>query len=76
MRQNCDLLLIMDTTGSMKKWINEAKKRLSDIIEHFRKKYRRYKLRIGFIGYKDFGDEGHLDFVDFTEDYKHVDEVI
>ena len=48
-----DILLIMDLTGSMRKWMTEAYKRLEEITRNIKKKIKNYKIRFAFVGYRD-----------------------
>ncbi|CBJ25694.1 ATP-binding region, ATPase-like [Ectocarpus siliculosus] len=52
-----DLCFVMDCTGSMGSWINQAKKKLFAIIEQTKKDIANLELRVAFVGYRDF--EGH-----------------
>jgi hypothetical protein len=53
-----DLCIVMDTTGSMRSWLNEAKKRIGSILDDVPKTIKAIKgkdvaLRVAFVGYKD-----------------------
>ena len=52
-----DLLIVMDTTGSMQPNINAAKTRAKIILEEFRDDPDVATLRAGFIAYRDYDDE-------------------
>ena len=53
---NLDIMFIMDLTGSMSIWLNEAKKNIKKIIEEIIDNNPGSKIRISFIGYRDFLD--------------------
>jgi hypothetical protein len=60
----------MDLTGSMGIWLNEAKKNIKKIIEEIYDNNPGSKIRISFIGYRDFLDvneERKYDNQKFTE---------
>jgi len=63
--KSVDLLLIMDCTASMGSWINQAKNNLTKIIEKVQRTVTTQSFRVGYIGYRDFGDRG--------EDEEHYD---
>jgi uncharacterized protein YegL len=76
-----DILLMLDCTGSMIKWIDEAAKNLVNIIDKLKEKVSDMcNVRCAFIGYKDIGDKGqtkdHFDIIDFTEDVEEVKKMI
>ena len=67
---NLDIMFIMDLTGSMGIWLNEAKKNIKKIIEEIYDNNPGSKIRISFIGYRDFIDEKEerkYDNIEFTE---------
>ena len=70
-----DLMFIMDLTGSMGVWLEEAQKNLKNIIEEIMDNNPGSKIRISFIGYKDFIDPNE-DRVyhsrEFTEDVNDI----
>lgn len=51
---NLDIMFIMDLTGSMSMWLNEAKKSVNNIIEEITDNNPGSKIRLSFIGYRDF----------------------
>ena len=53
---NLDIMFIMDLTGSMGIWLSEAKKSVNNIIEEITDNNPGSKIRISFIGYRDFLD--------------------
>lgn len=48
-----DLLLIMDCTSSMKKWLEQAKDKILLIIDKIKDRRFNYSFRVGFVGYTD-----------------------
>ena len=74
-----DLMFIMDLTGSMGVWLEEAQKSIKDIIEEITDNNPGSKIRISFIGYKDFKDENEervYNSKEFTEDINEINEFI
>ena len=67
---NLDIMFIMDLTGSMGIWLNETKKSVKKIIEEITDNNPGSKIRISFIGYRDFRDKNEkrkYDSHEFTE---------
>ena len=72
-----DILLIMDLTGSMRRWMKEAYKRLEEIIKNIKKKMKKYKIRFAFVGYRDIENgKDRVAFKDFTEDISSISSCI
>ena len=68
---NLDIMFIMDLTGSMGIWLDEAKKRVTNIVEEITDNNPGSKIRISFIGYRDFfeaNEKRQYDSQEFTED--------
>ena len=69
-----DLCLILDCTGSMCSWIKRSKDTLKDIIDQVRADNPTLKVRVSFVGYRDFGDgksqDGTMDFTNNLGDIK------
>ncbi|CAM9201664.1 unnamed protein product [Laminaria digitata] len=65
-KTNVDLCFVMDCTGSMQKWIDQARDKLLDIIAQAKADVVNLNLRVAFVGYRDVGDkrrfEGPFDF--------------
>ena len=51
-----DLALICDCTGSMSSWMTRAKETLRSIIDNVLSTHQGLKVRIAFVGYRDFCD--------------------
>jgi len=71
------MLMMMDCTGSMQSWINEAGKKLVSIINEVQSKASlKNKIKVGYVGYRDFGDrgqdKGHMDIHPYSEDISTV----
>jgi len=46
----------MDCTGSMSSYINMCRTQLFLIVEQVKKQFEKSTLKIGFVGFRDFGD--------------------
>ena len=67
---NLDIMFIMDLTGSMSMWLNEAKHSVNNIIEEITENNPGAKIRLSFIGYRDFNEPNEkrkYDCINFTE---------
>lgn len=53
---NIDVVVVMDTTGSMSDYIEQAKIDSIIIFEDFKKKNPSSNIRFGFVSYKDHCD--------------------
>ena len=76
---NLDLMFIMDLTGSMGIWLNEAKQSIQDIIEEITENNPGSKIRLSFVGYKDFTskDEKRIySSKEFTENIQEIQDYI
>jgi len=51
----CDLLILMDVTGSMYAWLEEAKTKATGIVRDIEDATRSH-VRLGFVGYRDYVD--------------------
>jgi hypothetical protein len=61
-----DLALVMDLTGSMGSWMEAAKQHLTSIVESLRTDTGIGAIRVSFVGYRDFGDNGRCVKHDFV----------
>ncbi|KAL4497284.1 hypothetical protein ABPG72_011219 [Tetrahymena utriculariae] len=66
---DCDLLFIMDCTGSMSSYINMCRTQLFLIVEQVKKQFQKSTLKIGFVGFRDFGDSNQFEIYQFTTEY-------
>ena len=71
---NLDIMFIMDLTGSMGIWLNEAKKSVKNIIEEITDNNPGAKIRMSFIGYRDFLDKDEKRKYDSQEFTENIDE--
>ena len=39
-------------------------------------RFSNINFKVSFLGYKDIGDKGHLDHIDFTDDLEKVQRII
>ncbi|KAJ3269744.1 Heat shock 70 kDa protein 12A [Borealophlyctis nickersoniae] len=68
-----DIVLMLDTTGSMAPWIDAAKTNLQTIIEKATTAYRSQPLRMGAVFYKDHCDrDKRLTVIPITSDITRV----
>ena len=77
-KTSLDLLFIMDITGSMNNYLEEAKNNLINIINRIISECPGIDINLGFIGYRDIKEFSIGDYsdVDFTRNYTYVQEVI
>ena len=71
-----DLCIVMDTTGSMRSWLNEAKHRIGALMVDIPKTIKEIKgkdvaLRVAFIGYKDHPERPVVH--DFASDFASLE---
>lgn len=74
-----DLMFIMDLTGSMGLWLNEARKNVRLIVEEISDNNPGAKIRLSFIGYRDFNDakeQRNYDTIEFSEDINKFDDFL
>ncbi|KXS18775.1 hypothetical protein M427DRAFT_29656 [Gonapodya prolifera JEL478] len=57
---------LVDCTGSMSKWIAQAKTKSVDVMSRITQKYPTVKISVAFVGYRNFGDDDQYIVVDFT----------
>ena len=69
-----DLLFIMDITGSMRSYLEEAKNNILSIINNIIESCPGIDINLGFIGYRDFNEE-YID-IDFTQNHAMVKNTI
>ena len=63
-----DMCLILDCTASMYSWIQRSKDTLKTIIDQVKKENPSLKVRVAFVGYRDFGDGAkQYSTIDFSE---------
>ncbi len=64
-----DLMLVIDTTGSMGDELRFLQTELAAILEGLKARHRGLDLRIGFVFYRDLGDEYVTQTVPLTGDF-------
>jgi hypothetical protein len=64
------LCIIMDLTGSMSVWIEQAKKKTTEIFHETSKLKGAGEIRIAFVGYRDYGDKSQFEVMDFIPDHE------
>lgn len=57
LREEMNILFIMDCTGSMHEWIHKTKDSLKSIADFLGKKYPGGKVSYAFLGYRDICDK-------------------
>ena len=72
-RTSLDLLFIMDITGSMGPYVNQAKNNIIDIINRIVNDCPGIDINLGFIGYRDFEEEITGDVVDIEFTKNHTE---
>ena len=63
-----DLALVMDLTASMGDWIENTKDTLKQVVDTVVAKNPELEVRVAFVGYRDFCDNGIFTVHDFTFD--------
>ena len=71
-----DLCIVMDTTGSMRAWLQEAKNRIGTLVDDIPRRIKEIKgkelaLRVAFIGYKDHPQRPVIH--DFASDFASLE---
>ena len=62
------IAFLMDCTGSMEQWIQAAKKHIQTIVETTQTQHGNdIHMRVGFIGYRDYGDPERFVVEDFAD---------
>jgi hypothetical protein len=74
--KSLDLALLLDCTSSMASWIERAKDTLKTIIDAVVGANEGLKVRVSFVGYRDFCDDVRFEVLDFTEDVQKVRDFI
>ena len=71
-KHSIDLVIVMDCTGSMGSWINQARDCLGIVIDNLKAKFKKYKFRLAFVGYRDIQDSDRFSIHPFSEDIEAV----
>ncbi|KAF6785375.1 mhck ef2 kinase domain family protein [Colletotrichum sojae] len=68
-----DLLFLIDTTGSMRSYIDAAKNQVRSIVDDSHKAFLdAAEIRIAVVSYKDHISSPNVEFLDFTSDIPRV----
>ncbi len=63
-----DIAFLMDCTGSMERWIQAAKDQTAKIVSDVLAQHGEdVRIRVGFVGYRDYGDDEQFVIRDFNE---------
>ncbi|CAF1000772.1 unnamed protein product [Brachionus calyciflorus] len=54
--EKVDICFMIDATGSMSSYINEAKTVVHKVVDRLKKKFTEFDLRAAFVGYRDHSD--------------------
>ncbi len=50
-----DLVIVMDCTGSMSRWIQAAREQVNSIINQVKSNFgQKATIKVGFVGYRDY----------------------
>ncbi|KAJ3062379.1 hypothetical protein HK102_008777 [Quaeritorhiza haematococci] len=69
LRTAIDVAFVMDLTGSMVDWLNQAQNKMTAIMEKAKEMHPEATVRIAFVGYRDFTEgngESKYDVCDFA----------
>lgn len=69
-----DVVIVMDITGSMQKWINSARDTVLEAFANIQKDYPDRRVRLGLVCYRDIGDQERFVLHPLTEDISDVQE--
>lgn len=59
-KHTIDIALLFDLTGSMQNWFNEAKRKVNEIVAFVKDKYPESELKMAFVGFRDYTDQGNF----------------
>ena len=73
-KTSLDLLFVIDMTGSMKPYIEEAKKNIINIMDRIIKECPGVDINLAFIGYRDIYETTNNDYIniDFTKNHQQL----
>jgi Mg-chelatase subunit ChlD len=72
-----DLLFLIDTTGSMRHYIDTAKAQVKSIVDDIKAVFlNESKVRVAVVGYKDHGEDPNIEFLNFTSSAHQVYEFL
>lgn len=61
------IAFLLDCTGSMEPWIQEAKTKIQDILRDVRKDHSGAEFEVALVAYRDYGDQVRFRVVNFTD---------
>jgi len=68
-----DLVILMDCTGSMSSYINDATQKINFMVDSIKHKHADSIVRVGFVAYRDHCDgDDRIKTIEFTEDVNAV----
>ncbi|CAE7565971.1 vwkA [Symbiodinium sp. CCMP2592] len=67
--QEVDLLFVVDCTGSMQPYIDAVKTSIRSMVQRLLTAYPQLNLQLGFLGYRDVGDQQQFQILDFTQSH-------
>ena len=54
--EKVDICFLLDCTGSMSSYINQAKSVIHDVVNRLKTRFKDFELRCSFVGYRDHCD--------------------
>ena len=66
MATNIKLCFLIDCTFSMEPWIEMAKTQIRNIVSKTQREHPNTVFNVGFVGYRDFGDDRRFEVRQFT----------
>ncbi len=69
-----DMVIVMDCTGSMQKWIDSAKSSVMKVIDDVQKRFsQKATIRVGFVAYRDYDIPAeHIKVAPLTSDIDKI----
>lgn len=61
------IAFLLDCTGSMEPWIQEAKSKIHEILRDVRREHPNTEFEVALVAYRDYGDQVRFRVVDFTD---------
>lgn len=71
-----DLMLVIDTTGSMSDEIRYLQAELTSIVDDLKERHRNLDVQVGFVFYRDIGDQYVTRTVDFGRDIAKANQIL
>ncbi|EAR88738.2 mhck/ef2 kinase domain protein (macronuclear) [Tetrahymena thermophila SB210] len=74
---SCDLMIVLDCTGSMQSWISACKQNILKIIQNVKQQFQGSELRVGIVAYRDHCDTQRIEMYPFiNQDYENLEKFI